>query len=186
LDHATAPSLQVRLVPVRLQCEQEACGTADMSLTGAGSADSHVISYRPDIDGLRAIAVLSVIAYHMRRGALPHHLHHLGRDPGRELLAGAILRSARPAHHAGTAALAARGNAGRCRLAAAVGSRRLREEPARNLGFCRQCLLLARHELLCQGSGGQASLASVVSRRRGAILHSVSADSGAALASSAR
>ncbi len=42
-----------------------------MRLTGAGSADSHVISYRPDIDGLRAIAVLSVIAYHMRRDALP-------------------------------------------------------------------------------------------------------------------
>lgn len=42
-----------------------------MRLTGAGSADSHVISYRPDIDGLRAIAVLSVIAYHMRRDSLP-------------------------------------------------------------------------------------------------------------------
>jgi peptidoglycan/LPS O-acetylase OafA/YrhL len=42
-----------------------------MSLTGAGSADSHVIPYRRDIDGLRAIAVLSVIAYHMRRESLP-------------------------------------------------------------------------------------------------------------------
>ncbi len=42
-----------------------------MRLTGAGSADSHVISYRPDIDGLRAVAVLSVIAYHMRRDTLP-------------------------------------------------------------------------------------------------------------------
>jgi peptidoglycan/LPS O-acetylase OafA/YrhL len=49
-----------------------------MRLTSAGSADSHVISYRPDIDGLRAIAVLSVIAFHMHRGAVPQG--YLGVD----------------------------------------------------------------------------------------------------------
>lgn len=36
-----------------------------MRFTSPGSADSHVIRYRPDIDGLRAVAVLSVIAFHI-------------------------------------------------------------------------------------------------------------------------
>jgi len=36
-----------------------------------GTADSHQTAYRPDIDGLRAVAVLSVIAYHLSSGSLP-------------------------------------------------------------------------------------------------------------------
>lgn len=39
--------------------------------TRVGSADSHLIGYRADVDGLRAIAVISVIAFHLSRSWLP-------------------------------------------------------------------------------------------------------------------
>ena len=35
------------------------------------SASSSQFEYRPDIDGLRAVAVLSVIAFHMQKSWLP-------------------------------------------------------------------------------------------------------------------
>ena len=42
-----------------------------MQMESVGSADSHVIAYRADIDGLRAIAVLSVVFFHLSRRGLP-------------------------------------------------------------------------------------------------------------------
>lgn len=39
-------------------------------LGAAGSADSHLIRYRPDVDGLRAVAVLAVVFYHLSRQGL--------------------------------------------------------------------------------------------------------------------
>lgn len=40
-------------------------------LESRSSADSRIITYRPDVDGLRAIAVLSVIVFHLSRSILP-------------------------------------------------------------------------------------------------------------------
>jgi peptidoglycan/LPS O-acetylase OafA/YrhL len=42
-----------------------------MDMESSGSADSHVIRYRADVDGLRAIAVVSVVFFHLLRPALP-------------------------------------------------------------------------------------------------------------------
>jgi peptidoglycan/LPS O-acetylase OafA/YrhL len=39
-------------------------------MRGANSADSHVIQYRSDVDGLRAVAVLSVVLFHLFKTAL--------------------------------------------------------------------------------------------------------------------
>jgi peptidoglycan/LPS O-acetylase OafA/YrhL len=40
-------------------------------LDGRGTADSHQTKYRADLDGLRAVAVLSVIAFHLSKNAVP-------------------------------------------------------------------------------------------------------------------
>lgn len=42
-----------------------------MGASGRQSADSHAIRYRSDIDGLRAVAVLSVVFFHLFKQALP-------------------------------------------------------------------------------------------------------------------
>jgi peptidoglycan/LPS O-acetylase OafA/YrhL len=41
-----------------------------MNRESGGSADSHVIRYRPDVDGLRAVAVLAVVFFHLSRQGL--------------------------------------------------------------------------------------------------------------------
>ena len=40
-------------------------------LENRSSADSHVTAYRPDVDGLRAVAVVAVVVYHLAEGVLP-------------------------------------------------------------------------------------------------------------------
>lgn len=42
-----------------------------MRLKSPGSADSHIIRYRADVDGLRAVAVLAVIAFHLSPTSCP-------------------------------------------------------------------------------------------------------------------
>jgi peptidoglycan/LPS O-acetylase OafA/YrhL len=41
-----------------------------LNTRAGGTADSHLIRYRPDVDGMRAIAVLSVVAFHLSRRGL--------------------------------------------------------------------------------------------------------------------
>jgi peptidoglycan/LPS O-acetylase OafA/YrhL len=60
---------------MRRGCTIEAGGSMQ---DGRGSSDSHQIGYRSDIDGLRAVAVLSVIAYHLSPKILPNG--YLGVD----------------------------------------------------------------------------------------------------------
>jgi peptidoglycan/LPS O-acetylase OafA/YrhL len=45
--------------------------TASDSSAGFGHAETSVIKYRPDIDGMRAIAVWSVVLFHMERTLAP-------------------------------------------------------------------------------------------------------------------
>jgi peptidoglycan/LPS O-acetylase OafA/YrhL len=42
-----------------------------MVLENRQSANSHIVEYRPDLDGMRAIAVLSVIGFHLHRSTIP-------------------------------------------------------------------------------------------------------------------
>jgi peptidoglycan/LPS O-acetylase OafA/YrhL len=46
-------------------------GASPITLKAVGSADSHAVKYRSDIDGLRAIAVVSVIFYHFQAPGIP-------------------------------------------------------------------------------------------------------------------
>src|SRR5260370_35734883 len=52
------------------QAAPRSFGSQMANITSGGSADSHAIGYRADIDGLRAIAVLSVGFFHLSRQGL--------------------------------------------------------------------------------------------------------------------
>ncbi len=148
-------------------------------------------AYRSDIDGLRAVAVSAVIAYHLSADALPGG--YLGVDIF-FVLSGFLIttiiwneleadrfsirkfyeRRVRRIMPALIAMLIPT-----CLLAVVV------LLPADLIGFarsllativfCAQRLLLARHELLRQGGGREAAAAPLVARRRRAILSAVPA-----------
>src|SRR5260370_41427613 len=52
------------------QAAPRSFGSQMANIRCGGRADSHAIGYRADIDGLRAIAVLSVVFFHLSRQGL--------------------------------------------------------------------------------------------------------------------
>src|SRR5258708_17921663 len=52
------------------QAAPRSFGSQLADMKSGGSADLHTIGYRADIDGLRAIAVLSVVFFHLSRQGL--------------------------------------------------------------------------------------------------------------------